>query len=292
MSWFPGTTSSGARAARGTRTRVVLGEPAAVGEVAARDHEVRLDVPSARGVPARRPGPPAPEVEVRHVEDAGRHRRTLVRHWRQTRANSCRRVYRDFRRSLPRRARRRRAPQAPPRRAAHARGGRGARPLAAALGVAQGRSRSAGSPSAPSGSASRSAASCSAAGARPERCESGGLLSAVNAPDRSSRQGGLRPTARIRPCAPTVSLAPSVGRSSSRPARMESRWRLPLHLARAPRRGRPSARPHLVLGPHASHGSSPRPGAGLLGAAAVVALAAVLPLGSHASRPHHRKRSS
>ena len=80
MSWFPGHDEKRrAEAAEEARRVVVLARAAEVREVAGRDHELRLDALDERA--ERRAGgeivarPPRADVEVRHVEDAGVHRR-------------------------------------------------------------------------------------------------------------------------------------------------------------------------------------------------------------------------
>src|SRR5262249_43249316 len=76
----------------------------------------------------------APDVQVRNVEDAGWHRRSRL----YSGCNGRRAIDRDLRRPLPRPAGRRSAAEAAARRAAHRRRAGGARPLAAAVGLAQG----------------------------------------------------------------------------------------------------------------------------------------------------------
>ena len=96
----------------------------------------------------------------------------------------------DLRRPLPRPAGRRRAAKAAARGGADERGGRGSRPLAADVGVAQGPRRRGIRDRNVRSRASRSAASCSAAGAAPRRSPS-------SRPRATLRKGRARTELRV-----------------------------------------------------------------------------------------------
>ena len=79
MSWLPGTASSGrSERTQQRRRRLVLLGRAAMREVAARDHELRLEPVDQRREGPFRVGGVRADVQIRDVQDACKHRRSRL----------------------------------------------------------------------------------------------------------------------------------------------------------------------------------------------------------------------